>query len=190
MLGYPSAHCFARRWQIVLIAAALAMLPRPAHAAACDDAMDWNSVMDLEKEAASLRSQVVRATIPLVRDEREAVASADLSAHAHALNEQLGLLELASSIAETRAKLGTAINLVEAQQSMRSEGDRAVLRRMIRKLAPSAVDAAESALAASDEVAFSTQRRSIKLLAADIRKFLARTRDAFQACVDPVSIAL
>lgn len=190
MLGYPSAQRFARCRQIVLIAAALAMMPRPAHAAACDDAMDWNSVMDLEKEAASLRSQVVRATIPLVKDEREAVASADPSAHAHALNEQLGLLELANSIAETRAKLGTAISLVEAQQAMRSEGDRAVLRRMIRKLAPSAVDAADNALAASDEVASSTQRRSIRLLAADIRKFLARTRDAFQACVDPASISL
>lgn len=106
MLGYPSAQRFVRYWQIVLIAAALAMMPRPVHAAACDDAMDWNRVMGLEKEAASLRSQVIRATLPVVKDEREAVASADPSAHAHALNEQLGLLGLASSTAGNKSQAG------------------------------------------------------------------------------------
>ena len=159
-------------------------------AESCDALLSPNSVRDLETQAASLRSQVIRATIPVVRAQRQALATEDSPGQVRALDEQLGLAELASSIADVKAKLATAAYLAEAQQSMRGEADRAVLRRMTRKLAPSAVDAAVNAVSAAEEVSSATQRPGIKALASDMHAFLVRARDAFQACVDPASIAL
>lgn len=174
----------------VLLALGLATFPEVADARSCDEAMSRSSVEDLEKQATSLRSQVIRATIPVVRAQRQALGTGDASSQARALDEQLGLAELASSIADVRAKLATAAYLADAQQSMRSEADKAVLRRMIRKLAPSAADVASNAVSATDEVASATQRAGVKGLTSDVRAFLIRSRDAFQACVDPASIAL
>jgi hypothetical protein len=177
-------------WSTVLLALGLATFPKVAGARSCDEAMSRSSVEDLEKQATRLRSQVIRATIPVVRAQRQALGTEDASSQARALDEQLGLAELASSIADVRAKLATAVYLADAQQSMRSEADKAVLRRMIRKLAPSAADAAGNAVSATDEVASATQRPGVKALTSDVRAFLIRSRDAFQACVDPASIAL
>jgi hypothetical protein len=177
-------------WSTLLLAVALAISPRVAGALSCDEAMSRSSVEDLQKQATSLRSQVIRVTIPVVRAQRQALATEDASSQARALDEQLGLAELASSIADMKAKLATAAYLADAQQSMRSEADKAVLHRMIRKLAPSAVDAAANAVSATDEVASATQRPGVKALASDVRAFVVRARDAFQACVDPASMTL
>lgn len=176
-------------WKLILaFVVALVLAPGLAAAASCDVALDRNGAAALEQQAGRLRSQVIRAVIPVVRDQREALAAEDASSQVRALNEQLGLQELAISLAEVRSTLATTATLAEAQLAMHVDSDRSVLRRMIRRLAPSAVEAASNALTASDEVASSTQRRSVVTLAADIRAFLARAHDAFQACVDPATI--
>ena len=177
-------------WSTLLLALFLATFPKRAGSLSCDETMSRSSVEDLQKQATRLRSQVIRATIPVVRAQRQALVTEDASSQARALDEQLGLAELSGSIADVKAKLATAAYLADAQQSMRSEADKAVLHRMIRKLAPSAVDAAANAVSATDEVASAMLRPGVKALASDVRAFVVRARDAFQACVDPASIAL
>ena len=84
--------------------------------------------------------------------------------------------------------LATAAYLADAQQSMRSEADKAVLHRMIRKLAPSAVDAAGNAVSATDEVVSATQRPGVKALASDVRAFVsARATPSRRASIQPRS---
>ena len=57
-------------WSTLLLALFLATFPKRAASLSCDETMSRSSVEDLQKQATSLRSQVIRATIPVVRAQR------------------------------------------------------------------------------------------------------------------------